>query len=215
MRVCLNVTSHSEKKMVFEKWFPFWAASPMCVGKHPVPLKTPVDCVVWETARTRITGWLDELGMYDVRCAIGPPVVTATDWPEVRMVYQQTQARISEGVAVRTRSASAIRAVPQRYAICPDLQVGWDPWACIGRRVWLAGPLPFRRMWERYCELRTVGVEVIGIALPSLRAALTGQSIIGGDLRTHPVRGWFEDERLEASMKKLLDFWAAADKLYG
>ena len=56
---------------------------------------------------------------------------------------------------------------------------------------------------------------MIGIALPSLRAALTGQSIIGGDLRTHPVRGWFEDERLEASMKKLLDFWAAADKLYG
>jgi len=69
-------------------------------------------------------------------------------------------------------------------------------------------------MWERYCELRMVGVEVMGVLLPGLRQVCMENLVVGGDLRLHRVPDWYQDDRLEFSMRKLLDFWSAVGALY-
>jgi len=122
---------------------------------------------------------------------------------------------VAGATVVRVSDPLAISKVPLDYAISPDLSVRFDPWACIGRRVWLRGNIQQRDVWEKYCELRVVGVQVDAVLLWDLTPCHIGKFVCGGDLRFHPVKGWWGVDRLTYSMRRLRDFWEAATKLYG
>ena len=175
----------------------------------------PVESVLWETGKTTEPLWQSALEVFDVHRAVGPPVSEANDWAKVREIYRHTHIRCSAGAIVRVLRPDALRTVPKRYPICPDPGPRWDPWAYLGRRVWLWGCANHRMVWERYCELKVVGVDVAGIMLPSIGGVAKNQLVYGGDLRAHRVSGMYEEDRVRMSVVAIRDFWRAASELYG
>ena len=181
------------------------------------------------TSSNRIAGWvwdsrwmtapaaLNLLENFDMRLVIGPPVRDRGYWPRVSRVYADFSVRVGEQVAVRVDDCAAVSEIPMGYPICPELDSRrFDPWLLKGRRVWLRGTgAGQRRLWERYCELKVVGVAVDAVFLDDLQVCVAREVVCGGDLRYYMVSGWWEEDRLSYSLRRLRDFWAAAGALYG
>ena len=190
--------------------FRYWADAPL---SYHLDKYLPVGCLVWGNKSYEIQ-WRSQLELHDVRFAVGPKVRSADHWAPLEHIYKDTALRVAEGTVVRVCGHGVAQAIPRGYMLAPDISIHFDPWEYIGRRVWLVGPATPRKLWERYCELRVVGAEVLGVLITGLRAVRRAPVVIGGDLRTHMLRDHFTEDRLVRSMATISAFWAAAGDLY-
>lgn len=201
--------------MLVKHRFPVWTKDRWAFGvSHFYPLSCPVGCLVWDPNLSDYGSWFSSLESYDCRYALGPLMRSAHEWPRFDRLYRMSRARVSVGAIVGLRGRRTVEGVPSGYTVCPDIDTDYDPWAFIGRRVWLRGFGNQRRTWERYCEFRTVGVEVVGVLLASVASAARRHQVVGGDLRLYPVDHVGEEDLLARSMRTLLNFWAAVGELY-
>ena len=201
---------HSAKELV-KYDYPVWMESQAL--RH-WPVERSVDAVVWNTGFTPERLWNSRLEQYDVIRAVGPAILSASDWKYKRSQYQRTQMRVRSGVVVRTRMAECIKSIPDRYAVALDPIDHFDPWSQDGRRVWIYGAKTQRQVWERYCELHTVGVQVAGILLPPVMTPFRRPLVLGGDLHYHVTDGLFAEDRVRLSLQTLRNFWLGVTKLY-
>lgn len=187
-----------------------------CIYRHLrywTPSK-PLECLVWMNRESADGPWLNSLDIFNVRHAIGPLIGSRFDWERMREIYRQTHVRCEVGALVRVAAPDVVASIPGRYQLAVDVSSPkFNPWSFAGRDVWIVGAKNQRVVWERYCELRVVGVNVVGMLLPPIRSSQR-MTVVGGDLRIAHDQGVTATECERRSINTVRDFWLAASRLY-